>query len=166
MKTVAHAPAADAHGQHQVVALLFGFRLQVAQTAEQAFGVCLGYGFRIDIPAADAVANVNVRLEVAPRVEESRFIFDFAALFSPFGHHITPQAIHFMEAGHADETNDDFIVSGRGDVGQVVAASAVIFRIAALQAAIVLRPVGVVTKDLWFGGRAFVFVIDRFSDAV
>ena len=71
-----------------------------------------------------------------------------------------------MEAGYADEANDDFIVSGRGDVGQVVAASAVIFRIAALQAAIVLRPVGVVTEDLWFVGRAFIFVIDRFSDAV
>lgn len=65
-----------------------------------------GLRFRIDIPAADAVANVNVRLEVAPRVEEGRFIFDFAALLSPFGY-IAIQTIHFMEAGYADEANDD-----------------------------------------------------------
>ena len=152
VEAVTHGPAADAHGQHQIVTLLLRFGLQIAQAAEQTFGIRLSDGFRIDVPAADGVANVNVGLEIAPRVEEGRLIFDFSALLGGFGNHIAVHPIHFMEAGDADEADDDFIVSRRGDVSQIVAATAVIFRIAALQTSVILRPVGVVTKDFRFAG--------------
>ncbi|SBL15389.1 Uncharacterised protein [Klebsiella michiganensis] len=127
METVTHTPAADAHGQHQVVALLLRFGLQIAQAAEQALSITLGHGLRIDIPAADGMANVNVRLEVAPRVEEGGLVLHFSALIGTFGNHVAPQVVYFVEAGHADETDDDFVVGGRRNVGQVVAATAVIF---------------------------------------
>ena len=132
--------------------LLLRFGLQIAQAAEQTFGIRLSDGFRIDVPAADGVANVNVGLEIAPRVEEGRLIFDFSALLSAFGNHIPILTINFMETSHPDEADDDFIVSRRGDVSQIVAATAVIFRIAALQTSVILRPVGVVTKDFRFAG--------------
>ena len=114
---------------HQIVTLLLRFSLQIAQAAEQTFGIRLSDGFRIDVPAADGVANVNVGLEIAPRIEEGRLIFDFSALLGGFGNHIAVHPIHFMEAGDADEADDDFVVSRRGDVSQIVAATAVIFRI-------------------------------------
>ena len=101
METVAHAPAADAHGQHQVVALLLRFGLQIAQAAEQAFSITLGHGLRL--------------------------VLHFPALIGTFGNHVAPQVVYFVEAGHADETDDDFVVGGRRNVGQVVAATAVIF---------------------------------------
>ncbi|SAP58102.1 Uncharacterised protein [Klebsiella michiganensis] len=73
------------------------------------------------------MTNVNVRLEVAPRVEEGGLVLHFPALIGTFGNHVAPQVVYFVEAGHADETDDDFVVGGRRNVGQVVAATAVIF---------------------------------------
>ena len=113
MEAVTHGPAADAHGQHQVMALLFGFRLQIAQTAKQTFTIFLSHGLRINIPAANAMSNVDVRLEITPWIKESRFVLNFTALFRAFSHDVTILAIIFMETGHANEAENNFIVSSR-----------------------------------------------------
>ncbi|CNU35107.1 Uncharacterised protein [Salmonella enterica subsp. enterica serovar Bovismorbificans] len=113
VEPVTHAPAADTHGERQRVTCGFRFCLHITQRAQQTLGVRLSYSLRIHIPAADIKAEVDIRLEVAPWVEEGRLIFHFAAQRCRFCYDIAVFCINFSETGDANKAKNQFVISRR-----------------------------------------------------
>ncbi|GAR60046.1 hypothetical protein NGUA15_01820 [Salmonella enterica] len=113
VEPVTHAPAADTHGERQRVTCGFRFCLHITQCAQHTFGVSLGHGFRINIPAAGFKTQVDIRLEITPRIEESRLIFHFAALCCRFCYDIAVFFINFSETGDANKAENQFVISRR-----------------------------------------------------
>ena len=122
MEAVTHGPAADTHRQHQIVPLLLRFLLQIAQTAQQAFTGRLGYRCRIDIPAAGRMSAVNVRLEIAPRIEKGRFVGVFIGLARSVFDGVL---LFAFVTDDPQETENDFVIGGRRYLRQIIAAAAV-----------------------------------------
>ncbi len=82
----------------------FAFACRSRRPPSRPLQFFLSHGLRINIPAANAMSNVDVRLEITPRIKESWFIFDFCHTVPrlqprrhDIGHHF------FMETGHANE---------------------------------------------------------------
>ncbi|CXA48336.1 Uncharacterised protein [Salmonella enterica subsp. enterica serovar Typhi] len=113
VEPVTHAPAADTHGERQRVTCSFRFCLHITQRAQHTFSVSLGHGFRINIPAAGFKTQVDIRLEIAPRIEEGRLIFHFAAQRCRFCYDVAVFFINFSETGDTNKTKNQFVISRR-----------------------------------------------------
>ena len=141
---------------------LLRFCLQVAQTAQHAVSILLCHRHWLNIPATGLLVTVNIRLEVTPWVEEGGFVSRFAGE----SRRIFNGVLLFTFITHnANETKDNLVISQWINIRQVIATTAVSSIITTLQAAIILRPVGVVAEYFCLIRVCFINVIYRISDA-